>query len=102
MDCAYPGYNQPMPELDITASDAHVYDVTITDQTGAKTEHCVTVPERLLRDLGIAASQEPALDRASMIYLLERESASSVLAAFTLDEITGYFPGSPREITGLL
>jgi hypothetical protein len=91
-----------MPELDITASGAHVYDVTITDQTGAKTEHCVTVPERLLRDLGIAASQEPALVRASMIYLLERESASSVLAAFTLDDITRYFPDYPREITALL
>jgi hypothetical protein len=91
-----------MPELDITASGAHVYDVTITDQTGAKTEHCVTVPERLLRDLGIAASQEPALVRASMIYLLERESASSVLAAFTLDDITRYFPDYPRGITALL
>ena len=51
-----------MPELDITAFDPHVYDVTITDQSGLKTEHCVTVHERLVRDLGIAASQEPALE----------------------------------------
>lgn len=91
-----------MTDLDITASDEHVYDVTITDDDGNESRHRVTVPVRFLTDLGIAASQEPLLVRASMVYLLEREPPSSVLAAFTLDDITRYFPGYPDEITGRL
>ena len=91
-----------MTEIDISAADEHVYDVTITDDSGAHTRHRVTVPVRLLADLGVAASQEPLLVRASMAYLLEREPPSSVLGAFTLDDITRYFPGYPDEITARL
>jgi hypothetical protein len=91
-----------MAELEITASDEHVYDVTITDDDGSQTRHCVTVPARFLTDLGLAASQEPRLVRASIVYLLEREPPSSVLAEFTLDDITRYFPGYPNEIAAHL
>jgi hypothetical protein len=91
-----------MPELDISASDEHVYDVTVTADDGSETRHCVTVPEQFLTDRGLAASQEPVLVRASMQYLLEREPASSVLAAFTLDDITRYFPDYPDEIMALI
>jgi hypothetical protein len=87
-----------MAELDITASGEHVYDVTITDDDGAQTRHCVTVPERFLLDHGLAAPQEPVLVRASIQYLLEREPPSSILSAFSLDDITRYFPGYPGEI----
>ena len=91
-----------MPDLAITASDEHVYDVTITDDDGSETRHRVTVPERFLTDHGLAASQEPVLVRASMQYLLEREPPSSILSAFSLDDITRYFPGYPAEIAALL
>jgi hypothetical protein len=91
-----------MAELDITAADQHVYDVTITGDDGRQSLHRVTVPVRFLTDLGLAASQEPLLVRASMVYLLEREPPSSVLAAFTLDDITRYFPGYPDEIPARL
>jgi hypothetical protein len=91
-----------MADLDITAADEHVYDVTITDDDGRRSGHRVTVPVRFLTDHGLAASQEPLLVRASMVYLLERESPSSVLAAFTLDDITRYFPGYPDEIAARL
>jgi hypothetical protein len=37
-----------------------------------------------------------------MVYLLEREPPSSVLDAFTLDDITRYFPGYPDEIAARL
>jgi hypothetical protein len=89
-----------MPELDISASDAHEYAVTITDDAGAQTQHTVRVPEALLADLGVAEAQEAALVRASLLYLLEREPASSVLADFSLDDITRYFPSYPTEIAG--
>jgi hypothetical protein len=91
-----------MPDLAITASDKHVYDVTIIDDDSTETRHCVTVPVRFLTDHGLAASQEPVLVRASMQYLLEREPPSSVLSAFSLDDITRYFPDYPAAITALL
>jgi hypothetical protein len=91
-----------MPDFDITASDEHVYDVTITDDDGAQTSHRVTVPESFLVAHGLAASQEPILVRASIRYLLDRESPSSILAAFTLDDITRYFPAYSDEIATLL
>jgi hypothetical protein len=87
-----------MADLDITAAGEHVYDVAITDDAGRQSQHCVTVPVRFLTDLGLAASQEPLLVRASMVYLLEQEPPSSVMAAFTLDDITRYFPSYRNEI----
>ena len=91
-----------MPDLDITASDEHVYEVTITADDGSESQHCVTVSERFLTDHGLAAAQEPVLVRASMQYLLEREPASSIMAAFTLDDISRYFPQYPDEIVAHL
>jgi hypothetical protein len=91
-----------MPDFDITASDEHVYDVTITGDGGAQTSHCVTVPESFLADHGLADSQEPTLVRASIRYLLDREPPSSILAAFTLDDISRYFPAYSDEIAALL
>jgi hypothetical protein len=91
-----------MHDIDITAAGEHSYDVTTTDDSGSTTRHRVTVPQRLMTDLGLAASQEPVLVRASLRYLLEREPGSSVLASFSLDDITRYFPGYPDEIVTLL
>ena len=91
-----------MADLGSTAAGEHVYDVTITDDDGRTSQHRVTVPVRFLTDLGLAPSQEPLLVRASMVYLLEREPPSSVLDAFTLDDITRYFPRYPDEIPARL
>jgi hypothetical protein len=91
-----------MPELDITASDEHVYDVTVTADDATETHHRVTVPERFLTDHGLAASQEPVLVRSSMQYLLEREPPSAIMAAFTLEDIGRHFPGYPDEIMALI
>jgi hypothetical protein len=87
-----------MPDIDITASGQHEYAVTIAADGGTQTEHQVRVPESLLEQLGLAAAQEPLLVRASMLYLLEREPASSVLPSFGLDDIARYFPDYPTEI----
>jgi hypothetical protein len=91
-----------MPDLHITASGEHIYAVVLTDDGGAETRHRVTVPERFLTDHGVAAAQEPVLVRASMQYLLAREPPASILSAFSLDDITRYFPGYPAEIVALL
>lgn len=74
------------PGLDITASDAHVYDATITHASGARTRHCVSVPDGLLASLGLSEAQEPVLVRASLVYLLEHDPAA-LPERFGLDEI---------------
>jgi hypothetical protein len=91
-----------MPEIDINAADEHTYDVTVTADDGSRTEHTVHVSPAWSAGLGLSAAQEPALVRASMVYLLEREPPSSVLRSFGLDEIVRYFPEYPDEITELL
>ena len=91
-----------MPDIDIAAADANTYDVTITADDGQQTTHRVWVPPAILTDLGLSEAQEPALVRASMAYLLEREPPSSILPQFGLDEIARYFPNYPTEIGTLL
>jgi hypothetical protein len=86
-------------DLDIVASDAHVYDVTITHQSGAETRHSVSVPEDLLAELGVSAAQEPLLVRASLIYLMEHVPAA-VPERFGLDEIGRAVPAYGEDILG--
>jgi hypothetical protein len=92
----------PVPaHLDITASDAHTYDVTITHPSGVETAHRVTVPESLLADLGVSAAQEPLLVRASLAYLMEH-APSAVPEQFDLAEIGKAVPEYDEEIVGRL
>ena len=86
-----------MPALSITASDPHLYDVTLTHDSGATTQHQVTVPESLLAELGVSAAQEPLLVRASLTYLMER-APSAVPERFDLDEIGRAVPEYTEEI----
>ena len=90
-----------MPALSITASDRHVYDVTLTHASGATTNHCVTVPESLLAELGLSAAQEPVLVRASLSYLMEHAPAA-VPERFSLDEIGRALPEYAEEIVDRL
>jgi hypothetical protein len=109
MEQRLPGYDgdmppEPLPDdtrLDITASDRHVYDVTISHPSGAETRHCVTVPERLAAELGVSDAQEPILVRVSLVYLLEHDPAA-IPERFDLDEIGRAVPEYPDEIVARL
>ena len=90
-----------MPALSITASDPHVYDVTMTHDSGATTQHCVTVPESLMAELALSAAQEPLLVRASLAYLLEH-SPAAVPERFSLDEVGRAVPEYAEEIVDRL
>jgi hypothetical protein len=95
-----PAEDHDLPEptdLDITAAGPHVYAVTITHPTGATTQHEVTVPEALMADLGVSASQEPLLVRASLVYLMEHDPAA-VPERFALDDIADALPDFRSEI----
>jgi hypothetical protein len=89
----------PAAKLDITASDAHVYDVTINHPSGAETTHCVSVPEALMTELGLSDAQEPLLVRASLEYLLEH-SPAAIPDRFDLDEIGKAIPEYREDIPG--
>jgi hypothetical protein len=86
-----------MPDLKITASGQHVYDVTMIHDSGTTTHHRVTVPEPLMAELGLSAAQEPLLVRASLTYLQERAPAA-VPERFDLDEIGRAIPEYAEEI----
>lgn len=90
-----------MPDLDISASGAHEYAVTMTDGAST-TDHTVRVSERLLADLGLTAAEEPVLVRRSMEYLLQHESPGRLLRSFDLDEIATNFPDYPADIRRVL
>lgn len=92
-----PAPQRPTGDLDVRASDPHVYDVTITHPSGATTRHRVEVPEALLADLGLSAAQEPILVRVSLTYLLEHHP-TALPGRFDLDEIGRAIPGYRAEI----
>lgn len=95
---------EPLPDdsdLDITASDPHVYDVTIRHPSGARTRHCVTVPEPLMAELRLSAAQEPLLVRASLVYLLQHDPAA-IPELFALDDIAAAVPEYREEIVDRL
>jgi hypothetical protein len=91
-------HDLPQPaDLEITAADRHVYDVTITHRSGATTRHRVSVPEPLMADLGVSAAQEPLLVRASLVYLLERNPAA-LPERFSLDTVGDALPDYRQDI----
>jgi hypothetical protein len=65
---------------------------------GAKTTHFVGIPGNFEDDYGLPEVAPEVLVERSFEFLLERESANSILGRFTLDEIRRYFPVYPGEI----
>jgi hypothetical protein len=58
--------------------------------------------DRFPASLGYGYVAPEELDRASSEFLLEREPATSILRRFSLDVISGYFPGYPSKMSGRL
>ncbi len=62
------------------------------------TAHTVTLPPDLPADLGWGPGRDVELVRASFEFLLERESATSILRRFSLEVIGDYFPEYTRTM----
>jgi len=77
-------------------------DGTFHVQTPAGTSHQVSVPAGFPASLGCGHVEPGELVRASFEFLLEHESAASILHEFSLDVISRYFPGYPAEIRARL
>lgn len=86
-----------MTDISISALGAREFRVEVRDQQ-RETAHHVTVPERLVDELGPGADELERLVRESFGFLLEREPASSILPRFSLDEISQYFPEYEEEL----
>ena len=86
-----------MQDVAVRPMGPHEWAVVVTEGHET-TSHRVTVSERLLDDLGIVDLDEGRLVRESVHFVLEREPASSILAEFDLDDISGFFPEYVAEI----
>jgi len=60
--------------------------------------HQVTVPDRLGDGLELRDHDLERVVRESFRFLLEREPATSILAQFSLSDISRYFPEYPDEL----
>ena len=68
------------------------------DDDGSVTHHTVTVPERLLDDIGSPRVDPMQLVEASVAFLLEREPPTSIMASFALTDISRFFPEYVEEM----
>jgi hypothetical protein len=76
----------------------HQFGVQVTEGD-VTTSHQVTVPENLLDELGLFDTDEEAVVRESIAFLLEREPATSIMDEFSLDVIPRFFPEYSEELT---
>jgi hypothetical protein len=63
-----------------------------------ETNHKVTVPDRLGEGLELRDDDLERVVRESFRFLLERERATSILAQFSLSDISRYFPEYASEL----
>jgi hypothetical protein len=62
------------------------------------THHTVTVPERLLDDIGAPRVDPLHLVEESFDFLLQREPPTSIMASFALTDISRFFPEYVEEM----
>lgn len=90
-----------MPDIVVNSTGAREFQVRVRDQD-SETSHDVTVPERLIEELGLAEDDLERVVRESFEFLLEREPPASIMAEFSLDVISRYFPEYEEELSGRL
>ena len=62
------------------------------------TGHKVRLPPTFLDDLLLTDVDRERIVRETIDFLLEREPATSILAEFSLDDVSRYFPEFPEEL----
>ena len=79
----------------------HEYAVDVTEGT-TRTRHRVVVTPDLLDDLGLVDVDEERVVRESMLFLLDREPATSIYDEFPLDTVASRFPDFADELRARL
>ena len=90
-----------MAEVTVVEEANGTYTVTV-DVPSHPTTHTVRVPPGLPRTLGCEQAPVTELVRCSFAFLLARESATSILRSFSLEQIGDYFPDFPDVIGPLV
>jgi hypothetical protein len=86
-----------MADISITPLAPRAFRVEVREGQH-QTTHQVTVPERLGERLELGDDDLERMVRESFRFLLERESATSILREFSLGDISSYFPEYPSEL----
>ncbi len=86
-----------MTEIVVEENVDGSYDVEVA-ASGKSTRHSVVVPDGYPAKVGCRDVATRDLVRASFVFLLEREPATSILRRFRLDEISRYFPDYAETI----
>jgi hypothetical protein len=73
------------------------FGVECTEGTST-THHTVTVPERVLDDIGLPRLDPLRLVEESFAFLLEREPSTSIMRTFALSDISRFFPDYVEEM----
>lgn len=87
-----------MADITVTSIGACKFHVQVRDDD-LETSHHVTVPESLINELQLPEDGLDRVVRESFVFLLEREPASSIMPAFSLDVISGYFPEYKEKLS---
>lgn len=77
--------------MTVVEKSTDTYTVTVRDGRSTSS-HTVRVPAGLPEALGCGSVPGAELVRVSFAFLLERESPSSILRTFSLEQIGDYFP----------
>jgi hypothetical protein len=86
-----------MTDISISPVAPREFRVQVREGDRATT-HQVTVPDRLGEGLELRDDDLERVVRESFRFLLERERATSILARFSLSDISRYFPEYPSEL----
>jgi len=86
-----------MADIKISPLALRVFRVEVREGQ-RETTHQVTVPEQLGERLELRDDDLERVVRESFRFLLEREPATSILAQFSLSDISRYFPEYPSEL----
>jgi len=77
-------------QINIKELSPNVFDVTIYSNT--ETNHQVTISDNFITEYQIKNLTKKEIIKKSFLFLLERESNSSILRKFDIEVIANYFP----------
>jgi len=77
-------------QINIKELSPNIFDVTIYSNT--ETNHQVTISDNFITEYQIKNLTKKEILEQSFIFLLERESNTSILRKFDIEVIANYFP----------
>lgn len=86
-----------MTTLRVVAMAKNEFGVEV-EEGNQVTGHRVRLPEAFLDDLLLGGVDRERVVRETFGFLLEREPAASIMAEFSLDDVSRFFPEFPQEL----